>query len=436
MNFAIFLSSMLFTFFIIITKKTLSTKAKIFIVCYSLWWFITSFIGFFCFNNLYEYNFTSLIIVVLSIISFVIGFIYTYKNTDVSENLKVNRNKPSIIITGLLIILIIVLFYYFLRYRTLLNDYGISESRNIKFTIGMLFETQLEAYIYNNILYPIILFFIAYIPIGISKYKFKSINTYLTLIMIVLYSLVGNGRLIYFESFFIICMVSLLIIKNPLDFIKNNLKYIFLSISLIFIIMLLLSASRFGINELSRIPYLVYHSVDQFFQYVGYPFRAFDKFIEYNCSQTIYDIIPHTFGRTTLSGLDVLILKPLTWIGLDVVNINSIFGNLIQEGISIGYRINMNAYFTSLCNYYVDFGYIGCVVIPGVLGMIIAKGMYLAEKTNNQYIYMLVGSNMAFFCLGSIRWVYTYTPYWVLLFIIVSVYFYFRTKTRKEDNNL
>lgn len=431
MDFVIFLSSMLFTFVLIITRKKLSPKAKIFIICYSLWWFITSFIGFFCFDDLYEYNFSSLIIVVLSIISFVVGFIYIYKRPDVSEDIKFNRNKPNMIITCLLIILIICLVYYFLRYRTLLNDYGISESRNIKFTVGMLFKSQLEAYIYNNILYPIILLFIAYIPIEISKYNFKSVNIYLTLIMMVLYSLIGNGRLIYFESFFIICMVSLLIIKNPLEFIKKNLKFIFLTISLIFIIMLLLSASRFGINELSRIPYLIYHSVEQFFQYVGYPFRAFDKFIEYNCAQTIYDIIPYTFGRTTISGFDVLILKPLTWIGLDIVNINSVFGNLIQDGISIGYRINMNAYFTSLCNFYVDFGYIGCVVIPGVLGMIIAKGMYLAEKINNQYIYILVGSNMAFFCLGSIRWVYTYTPYWVFLFIIVCIYICFRLKTRK-----
>lgn len=425
MQYIIFIFFFIITIAPIIKVKKLSQISRVFLLVYALWWLGTAFVGFFCFNNLYDFQTSSLLITLTSIAVFVFSFIVFFNKVYRTSKVCSEKLNHKVIFSIILIILIIAFSYYLIKYRYLLNLHGISESRNIKFMVGYLFDTQIEAYIYNNIFYPLLIFFIGIIPINIKNDGFRNLNNILTVIAMVLFSLVGNGRLIYFESIFIIFMTGLLLLHdNIINVIKRYFKYILLCFIVVFIVMLLLSASRFGISDIERIPYLINHSVEQFFQYVGYPFRAFDKFIVNDYRNIVIGEAGITFGRVTISGLDVLILKPLSYIGVDLVNINSVFGNLIQEGVSIGYRINMNAYFTSLANFFTDFGYIGCILIPAILGAISSKGINYVEKTKSEFFTVLVGMNLAFFCLGSIRWVYTYTPYWILLIFIIALKIY------------
>lgn len=401
MSILILASSILMIFFakVFISK---GVEKKI-ISIYLIWWGGWSFYSTFNPYNMNNVSYFTYSLVLLHMWSFFIGFlihkIHKYSNMNTKNSIMDLKNSfdryfiynktYKITTTSVLIILV----YYSYRYNLLLSIYGILESRSLRYGVGGVFSTAIEAHFFNYIISAFIYIIMAVCAFSIV---FKRINTYsfyVSLLNIIFFSSIGAGRgtivtlLLFF--FFATIVHRNFYNTNQFNINPKSLIIIVASVLLIFSYTMYLTAIRMGYKELTYDIFnkLVVSLFSQIGTYVVGSFRALDYVIQGNLfSEDIF------WGRATLSGIDQLLGSLFNLIGLNYNIANYYIDNITAQTIAIGVNQTHNALYTQIFRFYLDFRLIGVVIFSFIMGLCFRKILsnYLKECTIQNMITSMI----------------------------------------------
>ena len=387
---------------------------------YLLWSFIILFVSSL---NPYElYNVSSKIyalwILSITIISSII-IIFSNKNREnIVKNNNFNIIKKSKVLLVINIIVLVLLAYFLVRYNKILASASIQDIRNIRFE--KLFSTGYEYIIFTYIIQPTLKIIMMLTAISIIYKERKNINVYLGITNIVLNTMIGYGRMCIFE--FILFLLFAYLSQKEIN--KPKIKSIFitlLAIILFAVISTIVTTIRIiGIEGLSIATikeYGISNQISQLIIYFTGGFRTLDLFI----SNKIISINDYMFGRLTFAGLEDLISNFTSALGINFIPINNIVGNYTQIPVLIGNNQYFNAFYTSIFNFYGDFGIIGVVFFSFLSGMLIKYSVnnYI-KKGNLKSLLLFIYASSMLLC-SVYRFNYQLGQYLIILIYLIFI---------------
>ena len=277
-----------------------------------------------------------------------------------------------------------MLGYYYIRYTSVIKNYGLVDVRKIRYYVGYMFSSTIEVVFYNYFIEGSSYFIIFAVAFSIVWGRIKNIVFYLLILSFFFYSAVGAGRT---ASVDIILNVVLLFIlrkiispKGPLSqnsfnrrfqhIKKRRICFIALALISFYGLTIYLTSYRMGLTDISVANFVIGN--DEFKRniivYCTAPFRA----LEYAITNFQGTLGLH-YGRLTFAGFDEPIGFFFNYIGVDYPIINNLVGGLISEPIQIGNNQSINALYTCIFSFYFDFGIIGVIILPFLYGLLFRK---------------------------------------------------------------
>lgn len=427
-----------FIMFILIFILIKSRVSRVPIALYVLWWGILLGISITDPYDLYPVSLSTYSLLFLNSFMFFIGYIVISdkkNNIKLKPNLCFKRFNKINLVTQLLIFPILI--FYAIKYQILLNSYGHTYARIIRYDLGLLFNTVYESALYSYILQPIVLISSILVAIKIVNRDIKNFTFFIMLINVILNSSIGLGRFGYFQLMIFIIMIYLLIKKKSGRFIINIRKigqqFILLILGIILITLMnytmLIRRGKQKIDMESVIE--GYHLLfDQAITYFVGPFRAIDYFLNNYIRDEYY------YGKLTIGGLEHIFGIFFKILDGDYSIAYQIISPTVQEPIIIGYGKTFNAFYTNLLNHYLDFDIVGIIIFPLIYGMIVSY--FANEFTKHQNVASLsilvyVSYNAL---ITNLNWTYENLSAWVTLILLFSLNVFWCSNERKKGLTL
>lgn len=321
----------------------------------------------------------------------------------------------------------IALAYFKIKYNKAISGLeDLSKLRIVRFTT--MFNSYTENVIFEYLVVGVFNIYTILFSMLIVEKKYKNKIFLICLIDIVLYITIGYGRKILQDIMIYIIMWFFIVNKG---YIKIKIKSI---ITTAFIVIVILSGSigvtaiRTGvpITNIKRIKEdIVQEQINQYIIYFNGGFRTLDQMIQ--SEKPMY-----TMGRMTLGGIDEIFSLPFTFLGYNYKSINTIMGEKLQENVTIGENIQMNAFYTCVMNFYSDFGVIGVIFIPIVYAYIISrvfKGAFKHDEIINYILLLFIISNTI---SATYKWFYQSgsTMFTIIIILILQLIL----KKKKENS--
>ncbi|MBO7277941.1 MAG: oligosaccharide repeat unit polymerase [Bacteroidales bacterium] len=362
--------------FIVNKIGTINKFSKRMLTLYIAYWGIMLTLSSIGVADLYRPSNFALLTLFMAVLSFVVGFslqkqtLYEKKDINIESFNFLDEFINSKGFIFLLFLAFVMSGYYFMKMRTALAFYeDLGEIR------GMFFDNSLLGYYFiwlNHLFlqpmkYVCVLVF-AYMLLYKRNWKFIIVTLFL-----LFYTSLSGGRFGYLSIAIGVLFVYYVFSHN----IKLKLKHYILLFTLAIFFFALISevtSMRTGKGSLEN-------SINAFLSYLCGPATAFDYAINNNYVEKLGG---YQFGRYTFSAVDGLLMYFFNMLGVD-------YGNLIAELVEIkqntqivvGSGKTWNALYTGTLYYWLDGGFIGCIVFPFVVGMLfrwIVK-LYFRYKT-------------------------------------------------------
>lgn len=390
-----FLILTVFSMMIIIANFFIEDRiSKRTILGYLVWWLFWLLLSNFNLFNLNSVSNTIYIILMIGNMSFFLGFLLSVPNKTHYQKIEENKQHfQSKLFMMVLIGLLAFIAYY--RYKYFMVEIaGISKNlRMERFEVGNVFSSAKELLFFNYFIEPLVYLVVIILAYHIVNGMWKRPSIWLCMIIVILYSSIGNGR----GSIIDVGLAVLILFlfresktKGKFKITSINIKEfkVYISLFLVFIIIFVLSswisAKRLGIMTFSIKSLLI--GVNDFFSqsivyYTG-PFRALEFGIgNYN--------LPLLFGRGFFSGIEELFQLLFSFFGLNFDSANKLIGDLLQNNqIVIGKEMLFNFAYTNLMTYYFDGGFIGIVIFSALFGSIFR--LVILEYNKNRKIEILI----------------------------------------------
>ena len=382
------------------------------------------------------------LLLLIFVISFTIGITFAYNHNEFNiredfiikakDSLDKLVDKKAMMYAS--IICLLVLLYAFFRQQSALQYATISEYR-VEGTQDYLFgERSWIGIIYNLFVTPfsyVLYVLFAYLLVFRREKRFFLI---ISALVVVLSTSINNAR-----GILLIVIVFVVFVVWCCPFFSQRIKmgkqlrnililtaFIFGAISFVSY----LTAQRmFGENEFSKesvemgVETMNKHIVTYF---VG-PFRSFEYALD---NDYFNQLNGPTFGRSTFGFIEGFLGFVLQKIGIPFQTANGrIYNKLQNEWIYVGWSTNFA--YTSLFNYYMDFGYLGILFLPAFFGAIIKKlcNKYLCN--HNPAIMLLLGYLFYASYECYFGWILYYWPVAFYFIIIIILYKYSKRKILK-----
>ena len=428
LNIIIILFYILIMFFVRVIYK--NNLYKNVIIAYTTWTFFIIII-----SNMNPFglddvdNKVYIIWIVNILLTVISSMFFIKKNVDSELDIfnTVSNFSSSKLFTILNVVVFIGLVYFFIRYNSLAEGASAYDLRVIRFTT--LFNSSYEQFIFDYIIGGILKINMLVLSLMIINKDYKRLSCIFGIINIILYTMIGYGRLCIFE--FCLYLLFAFLISNK----KINFKTIFRILIYTFFIFLVLSfitAIRIigieKINYNSFIEYGVELLSKQLIIYFIGGFRTLNSFIN------SVDINNYKLGRMTFAGFEDLFSLFTGFLGIGFFPINNSLGAYTQKTVLIGYKSTFNAFYTAIFNFYGDFGIIGVVVFS------LVNGLFLSASINNLYKKRTISSFMLFIYSQSMllctiyRWNYQFGNYLVVLLALFLLEFTLNKKIKRRKN--
>lgn len=388
--------------------------------------------------NMYTVSAYTYFLIIVCTISFIIAFnkiskhiIKSKKDFNQIENKKLisldKLLKSKILLVSIIIILIIVI-YYLTKYNIIIKDMSKLDIRIVRF--NQLFDSSLEALFFNYIIAGSMYILSIIFSVLLVNKKVKNSIFILSAITIVLYSLIGYSRMVYF-NILIYCFINILLKPNLKELInvKNIIKIILIGCAVVIILfgMLYARICKSSATIKDNISKTLKNQTEQIVEYSVGSFRLLDCFIKNG-----FENFPkkHTYGQATFAGIEEIILYPIKGIGVEIDSFNNIIGTYTQKFIKIGKNTNFNAFYTCIMNFYLDYGLIGVILFPILHSMLIIfslKQYYLKKDIVSFMLLNFVLLNLFF---SIIRWNYQSGTSVFVLIVLIGMSF-FKNGTKK-----
>ena len=405
------------TFLLSIRKtKSFSNPLAIYLIFWGFW----IIMSFFNLYKLYAVSQITYFILIINILSFSIGFLLISKRRKSHLfNFNLSEKKFNNILFFIEVIIFFILLYYSTKFNLILSSTSILNSRSIVFEQGYLFKSYTQTLLYNYFIYSSVYISIIY---RVIKYILKGRITLpfvLSVINVLLFSSIGLGRLILFESILFLLIVFLINkdirIKNKIK--KNDRIKTFKILFLVLfglVLMTYITAQRTGESfyNFNGLFSWFNFSVGQAFKYFLGSFRALDYFI----SNNLVNNSGHLFGRATFAGIEEIVNNVFYLLDIRIITANAIMSSFTTEQIVIGHDGQTYlAFYTSISNFYMDGG------LPYVIGFSFSFGLFVAfiwnlfNKTPNIYSLMLLVFVVKISLVAQYRWDMTSPSNWIIL---------------------
>lgn len=373
--------------------------------------------------KLYDVSNYTYMLWLICVLSFVIAsVIMNCRNKNIEESKKtINFEKytKSKFIIGILIINFIVVLCYKVKYEFIIKDLPTSEIRMAKFTLlfGSAFETLFFNYIIASIVYISAIFF----SILLVNKKIKNIPFWISLVTIILYSLIGYSRMIFLNIIIYIVVCSTITYKFKEILKPKNILILSLIIILIFGAFVGMLYSRMKQNKLSfqeNLKNTIDTQIQQIFEYTMGGLRLLDNFIQ----NGFEEIEGYTYGRATIAGIEEILLYPIKAVGFEIDSFNNIIGAITQENKQIGENTKyFNAFYTSIMNFYLDFGIWGVVIIPIIHAIFITIVVKNYNKKRSLESFLLLDYVVMNLLFSVIRWNYQFGSNIFILILLLML---------------
>lgn len=409
--------ALLLILFIVIIKvfwKDRGAFSGKFILMFALVWFLEFFLVAVDASNVGGVRLEIFSLVLASVLSFIIAFKNTKKNDADAENsqLQVDNRIDALFSIKLVNIGYIALLGYVvmnLRYvlPILLAAGNMGGGLRVDSLTGNLYPPffyLINVYVLAPA-YNMSLPLMAYLFIS-GKHKFSFL---LTLLFCILYPSLFGGRMSFFIMGFIILICYLWFISGKLNLIRQGFnKYVSIMAAGIVALFVVMSIAKSGdvSNFKQSFEDIKEDLVTQPLKYFLCPAKAFEYAIDYDYPQRMGG---YMHGRATLAAVDYFINPIINVLnGTHDPNANSIIGHVIQdEYISFSTEVeSWNALYTAFLHFYLDFGWIGCILVSFFFGIIASKACSSVVRTGSLPLFIL-----SFFILSkSIMSVMSYYP--------------------------
>ncbi|MEH6891477.1 O-antigen polymerase [Bacillus sp. JJ864] len=403
--------------------------------------------------GLYEVSEKTYFTILLSLFCFGIGCILIdsskilIKENDsiiTNDNSFTKLNSKRFLI--LQFIIFAILFFYYLKYSSLLSSMTLDDQRRIVYTVGLLFNSTYEMLFYNWIIKPIMMISVIMVMVNYIIYGRKNVSLVISLLNCVLFSFIGNGRLIYFDLLIYI-LIAVAFKKSFSKFKqipkfhirKSTLKKSILFIIGIFVLLYVMnstSARRIGLENPSLYQMwdtFVNYSFKQGIVYFTGPLRALDYFLTSN----IADSVGYTFGRSSFAGIEEVIVSFLSSflhdpsIALNSANYTT--SSFTVPNIQIGTDQTFNALYTHVMNFYLDCGLIGIVVLSTLYGIISGIVFKYCLRNINIYKISLLVYYIHHLVVSEFRWDYQSPASWIIIFSLIIISKRYEKRIIKND---
>lgn len=422
------------TLILLICRMRTNMVTKKILIMYLIW--TLTILGFSTFNmfGLYEVsiNIYCMWIINILLVTFSVLILSKKKGEEILQKQKdiIERIENSKIIFYASVVISLLLLYYRVRYNKVIENLPLEYIRMARF--DKLFNSGIESIFFDYILINSLRILLMFTAILIVNGKYKNRIVVLGLISLVIYTMIGYGRMIIFE-FVIYLIISYLTfncrkIKIKL---KKIIQWIGLGVILIFAGAAITVIRLKGVKSLNLdtiFEYGILEQIKQIYVYFTGGFRTLDSFVK----NGFYALNKMTLGRLTFGGFEDLLGLVLNNIGYNFETINSLVGPITQSNVQIGEQVYINAFYTCLMNYYGDMGYAGIIIYPILHGILIAYSInnYIKKKSLLSFVLL---SYVTMNLLSSIyRWQYQFGQYTLLMIILLGINFIFENKRKNR----
>ncbi|MBS4053429.1 MAG: oligosaccharide repeat unit polymerase [Thermaerobacter sp.] len=422
----IFFSVVMVAIFLLIViylrLRTLNTP----VVYYIVWWCAWTLISQFNFMGLYHVSATTYAAVTLKVSMFTAGYLAVSRKTTSTSVQPVSVQRSLSLSKHVLWfqwVLLAILVFYLRRYYSVIAQLTVWDLRNARFDVGGLFSSGIEAMIYNYFVTAWVYFFLLMV---ISEYlitrRLRPVGV-LSIANVVLYSLIGYGRLVYFDAGIFLAVGGLLfarqyrgttLLKSPR---AHSTRYRGLIVYAVGIVGGIAMSGYLTASRLGHVDWFtgILVMLEQGLIYFTGPFRALDVYFFAYADQLTFQL-----GRATFAGLDEPLSLVLRLLGLDIVPNNFLVGPITREPIRIGFGDNasFNAFYTSILNYHMDFGLAGIAVFSFLYGVAVSTAYNRFVRYPNTLSLMLVLFMVQTSIFSLLRWSFQNPSSWIILVMI------------------
>lgn len=363
------------------------------------------------------------ILFILFVFSYSAGFSLKKVNSFENENFIARHHliskliKKKIVIAIIFFIFIALLYYNAYYYQNIFALEDITSARESRYAIGAIFKSGIELFAFNYLIaIPTMFIKFLLVYMVITKIKNNTV-TLLTLTISILWGSFGAGRNVAIEIFIFGLLVQKIENQSKITSANNNATIIIGSISLILFSIMATAFRSFQASDLNmeNIQNSIQILANHFLVYTTGSIRAFQYAYD---NDSLY-LFP-SYGLLTLAGIHEIISYPLIAIGFDIIPYTWKYGDILRHPIPIGQTTEFNALYTTLYNFYFDFGIIGAIAIPFIFGYFCNLSLRKFLKKPN--IFYLAGT--AVFFLSSMWSILTWTlasPQTIVLLIILYI---------------
>ena len=396
-----------------LTDNSISRKTIYCFLAANLFVVATSVFNFFHLNKVSGYAY---FLEMASIVMFAAGFLLY---SGLSGKLRSSAPRPapsgsavlkdsfteSRVFLILQAVTVLILFYYLARYYYLLTMLGMEKSRLIVYTPGQLYATPLDYYFHALIVDPFTTFCIIKAIYDLSQFRIRTVSFVLTALIILCQLEIGFGRSQIFEML-IYVFVAFFVARHIRKNIKKTAPIFMVLLVLSILICFKLTSVRMKISYLQGVEQLF----KQFVIYFDGPLRALDQGMK-----SFFGVFQYSYGRFTFAGLEQVGYLVLKTLHIDYTPLNYIISAYTQKTIDIGAVRYFNAYYTSIMNYYIDFGVAGVFCVPLVFGAFVGKTADMLHEEKSMVSAVIFA--YSFFCMISsmLQWPFQATGTWVTL---------------------
>ena len=261
---------------------------------------------------------------------------------------------------------LLLLFYYYKFINFSKNIGDSSVIRSMYYT--NFFKNNFEAYFYNLILGSLKSNISLLVAMQLSLNSKKNYFFYIGIIITILSSLIGNGRMSLFNFMLYAIIMYVTHANKKLKNIEFNkiLKLVFLLVLVFFFSLIPLYNRLNYSNFWIAIPKLINIQFNSIVNYFIGGFRNLDIYL----AKKFYTIKSYTYGRATFGGIDELLCLFLNFIGIRCNSYNGLVGNIMQNPNRIGINSYFNAFYTCIMNFYSDLGLFGIIIYSFLFGLV------------------------------------------------------------------
>lgn len=394
---------LLYTIISCLSKNKPKEQAYI-IGAFNLFWGIALVLSLCSFSGKYAISTETYLLITIGILSFNWGFKYKNRTSFQFDALiqSANRLISNNAFNFIVLLLNVYILSLFVIYIDTLSISSAADLRTDFFDEKYNLYGPLFLVLNTWVLKPFSILLLPLLPVSILLKRKKQIAIYL--IFLLVYNSLGGGRFGYTQIFWSLYLVLICIFQ------KIKIRFSFRNIAIVVVVVIFYgliaftTASRmagFDINNIKLADNEVIKETNsQLSAYVSGPIAAFSYAID---NDYVKKMGGYQYGKLTFGAFDQVLDITLRKIGIGYERSIPKLSTIKQDSrIIISDELtSWNALYTSNLFYYLDFGFIGIIVIPFLFAQLFSKSLMLMHRKLN--IMSLVLVNYIFVnCMHSI----------------------------------